>query len=88
MCREYAIKFPKMSMSLPKDASSLSNYVLDGCCGVSSKTKSKASKGRQVYDGQMIASGCKGGSRRGRVDGLTRKNREKTIDVLIAEAGL
>lgn len=94
--KEYASKFPRMAMTLPKNASLLSNYALDGYNDLSS-TKSKrkqgshASKGYKTHASMSRETAKWRGSGSGRsvqVDGLMRKNRESTLDLLVVDAGL
>ena len=121
--KEYASKFPKMEMTLPKDAASMSNYALDGCKEPqSTKAKKKhdeirtsngesssnsvgyqtpttggsSSKRESLCSNNLLVrtrttggrSGSNTGRGRSKVDELTRKNRENTLDLLVAEAGL
>ena len=86
--RDYAIKFPSMNMQMPKDSASLSRYAL--CANsLSMSKKINASKERQINDTSRNSSvkGCRG-RKCERVDNLTRRSRESTLDALVAEAGL
>ena len=85
--RDYAIKYPSMNMQMPKDAASLSRYAI--CASsLSMSKKINASKERKINDTSpnSCIKGCKGKSEK--VDNLTRKSRESTLDALVAEAGL
>jgi hypothetical protein len=84
--KEFALKYPTMAMHLTKDASMLSNYAIRS--DLSSSTTSK--KKRVSKADNQANTADKGFKSNGRVktDGLTRKNRENTLDELVAEAGL
>ena len=91
--REFAIKFPTMSMALPKDASHLSKYAIRNVAFSSTAKKNRGygSQAREMAGDLQVSVEKDQKSRRSSsriVSGLTRKNRENTLDMLAAEAGL
>jgi hypothetical protein len=83
--KEFALKYPTMAMHLTKDASMLSNYAIRSDFSSSTSKKKRVSKADNQPN--TADKGCKSNGRV-KSDGLTRKNRENTLDQLIAEAGL
>ena len=81
--REYALKFPTMSMKIPKDASRLSHYAMQ-------TPEKRPAIASQVNAAQSleIDQPRKEDSSNKRMDNIMRKNREITLDLLLAEAGL
>eukprot|EP00585_Thalassiosira_rotula_P001755 CAMPEP_0196134162 /NCGR_PEP_ID=MMETSP0910-20130528/3125_1 /TAXON_ID=49265 /ORGANISM="Thalassiosira rotula, Strain GSO102" /LENGTH=442 /DNA_ID=CAMNT_0041393993 /DNA_START=36 /DNA_END=1364 /DNA_ORIENTATION=- len=82
--KEYAAKFPKMSMKLPKDAASMSNYAMDGCA-ISPKARTKRTSSKKELSSSI---GSPSGLRRRPTDSLMRQQRRTTLDKLADEAGL
>ncbi|KAL9183122.1 hypothetical protein ACHAXT_004909 [Thalassiosira profunda] len=85
--REYAAKFPQMSMQLPKDAASMSRYAMDGCDPPPRLSRiARQSGGSRKTDAESTATGSPiEGRHSGKVDGLLRPNRAATLDGLFGE---
>ena len=83
--RDYAIKFPNMSMKLPRDVESMSLYAISSSSanwGSSKKSKSSSSS-NQEEDVSAKSTG------RLKADSLIeRQSRAKTLELLSSEAGL
>ena len=82
--RDYAIKFPKMSMKLPKDVESMSKYSMCRKSSVKVERKKPQAKSKESSSTP---------SRQSKVDhGLMkenmRENRRKTLDSVANEAGI
>jgi CRP-like cAMP-binding protein len=83
--REYALKFPTMSMTLPKGATSLSHYAIRGN-DVSAAPKSRKKRDAN-NDVDSTTSENDDGSNGSRGNTM-RKNRENALDSLVRNAGL
>lgn len=82
--RDYSIKFPKMSMKLPKDVESMSKYSMCRKSSIKAVKKKPQGKSEEPFNSTP--------SRQSEVDGLMkenmRENRRKTLDSLANEAGI
>ena len=87
--REYALKFPTMSMKIPKDASRLSHYAIRNVAYLPTPEKKPIARSQEnTVQSDDTDQPCNDDSKNGRIGNIMRRNREITLDLLVTEAGL
>ena len=86
--REYAIKFPTMSMRLPKGAVTLAQYAIRTDIPNSKSKKKRGGKPEKSRPSRGPMCVEEDSSGRGTAKGHMRKNRENALDLLVKDAGV